>query len=212
MQKERVLVEMRSSRWQDMGARRNFIGNRSYRGSMMKSRFLKSVNDFIIGVALLGFGVFIVCYKNIVKGRISESVGGYLVRPDVYVRMIGVLLIVCSLILVIKSINFRRAGETKGFRFVMSREVALTALALILYSLALEPAGFAISTFLLTMFLTCLYMRKELAGARNPSAPPRLTTRSLLIAAAYSVAMVIVVYVMFAKVLNVVLPSGIFFE
>jgi hypothetical protein len=178
----------------------------------VKTKFLKSVNDFIIGIALLGFGIFITCYKSIVRGRISESVGGYLVRPDVYVRMIGVLLIVCSLILVIKSINFRRAAETKGLRFVMTWEVALTALALILYSVALESVGFAVSTFLLTMFLTCLYMRKERMGGENPPATPRLTARSLIVSAAYSVAMVIVVYVMFAKVLNVVLPSGIFFE
>jgi hypothetical protein len=177
----------------------------------MKSKLLKSVNDFIIGIVLLGFGIFITSYKNIVRGRISESVGGYLVRPDVYVRMIGVLLIVCSLILVIKSINFQRSAETKGFRFVMTREVALTGIALLLYSVALEPVGFAISTFLLTMFLTCLYMRKERRGGENPPAP-RLPLRSLVIAAAYSVAMVIVVYVMFAKLLNVILPSGILFE
>jgi hypothetical protein len=176
----------------------------------VKSKLLKSANDFIIGIALLGFGVFITCYKDIVRGRVSESVGGYLVRPDVYVRMIGVLLIVCSLILVIKSINFRRAAETKGFRFVMTWEVALTGLALFLYAVALEPVGFALSTFLLTMFLTCLYMRKEQMGGENPS--PRLTARSLGIAAAYSVAMVIVVYLMFAKLLNVILPSGILFE
>jgi hypothetical protein len=176
----------------------------------MKSRFLKSVNDFVIGIALLGFGVFITCYKNIVRGRISESVGGYLVRPDVYVRMIGVLLIVCSLILVVKSINFRRSGETEGFRFVMTREVALTGLSLLLYAVSLEPAGFAVSTFLLTMFLTCLYMRKERMAAEPSSA--RLDRRSLAIAAVYSVVMVIVVYLLFAKVLNVILPPGIWLE
>jgi hypothetical protein len=178
----------------------------------MKSRFFRSVNDFVIGIALLGLGIFIASYENIVRGRISESVGGYLVRPDVYVRMIGVLLIACSLILVIKSINFRHSGKTEGFRFVMTREVALTGLSLLLYAVLLEPAGFAVSTFLLTMFLTCLYMRKEQAGAEKPSPAARLDARSLAFAAAYSVAMVIAVYLLFVKVLNVVLPPGMWFE
>jgi hypothetical protein len=140
-------------------------------------------------------------------------VGGYLVRPDVYIRMIGVLLIVCSLILVIKSINFRHSAETTGLRFAMTWEVALTGVSLLLYSVLLEPVGFAISTFLLTMFLTCLYMRKErMAVEEAPAATPHLTVRSLIVAAVYSVVLTIVVYLMFAKVLNVALPSGIFFE
>jgi hypothetical protein len=129
----------------------------------MKTRFLKSVNDFVIGTVLLGFGIFIARYKDIVKGTIAESAGGYLVRPDVYVRLIGVLLIICSLILVIKSINFRfrRPAETRGFHFVITKEVVISCLALLLYAVMLEPAGFNITTFLLTLLLTYMYMRKE---------------------------------------------------
>ncbi|MDR1933388.1 MAG: tripartite tricarboxylate transporter TctB family protein [Spirochaetales bacterium] len=164
------------------------------------------MNDCVIGIALLGVGIFIVQYKSIVKGQISDSAGGYLVRPDVYVRMIGVLLIICSLILVVKSINFRRSAETRGFHFVVTKEVALTGLSLLLYAALLEPVGFNITTFLLTLFLTCMYMRKEKMGEGNPPITRRVVIRSLIVATIYSVAMVIIVYLIFAKALNVILP------
>jgi putative tricarboxylic transport membrane protein len=174
----------------------------------MKVKFLKSVNDFIIGLILLGFGVFITTYKEIVRGTISDSVGGILVRPDVYVRMVGVLLIICSLILVLKSFNYKRSTQTEGFHFVLTKEVALTGLSLLLYAALLEPVGFYISTFLLTFFLTCMYMRKERSGGGKPSLP----RRALIIASVYSVVMVVVVYFIFAKVLNVILPAGDIFS
>ncbi|MDR2588454.1 MAG: tripartite tricarboxylate transporter TctB family protein [Spirochaetales bacterium] len=168
------------------------------------ARFFKSVNDFIIGMALLGLGIFIALYKDIVRGPVSDNAGGILVRPDVYVRMVGVLLIICSLILVLKSIKFSRSAKTEGFHFVMSWEVALTGLSLLLYAVLLYPLGFYITTFLLTMFLTCMYMRRE----RTSGGKKALTRKALLAACVYSVAMVIVVYLIFAKVLKVALPPG----
>ncbi|MDR1315555.1 MAG: tripartite tricarboxylate transporter TctB family protein [Spirochaetales bacterium] len=175
---------------------------------MMKVKFLKSVNDFIIGVVLLGVGIFFTTYKEIVKGPVSDSVGGILVRPDVYVRMVGVLLVICSLIMVLKSINYRRSDKTEGFHFVLTREVALTGISLLLYAALLEPVGFFISTFLLTLFLTCMYMRRERGGEGKPP----LTRKAVLIAAVYSILMVIVVHLIFAKVLNVFLPAGDIFS
>jgi putative tricarboxylic transport membrane protein len=174
----------------------------------MKVKFFKSVNDFIIGILLLGFGIFIATYKDIVKGTISDSVGGILVRPDVYVRMVSVLLIICSLILVLKSINYRRSGKTEGFRFVMTKEVALTGISLLLYAALLEPVGFYVSTFLLTLFLTCMYMRRERSGEGKPP----LSKKAVIVAAVYSIAMVIVVHLVFAKVLKVILPVGDIFS
>jgi hypothetical protein len=170
---------------------------------MMKSNLFKSVNDVIIGAALLIVGVFITFYDNIIKGTVSDSVGGYLVRPDVYVRMIGVLLAVCSLILILKAINFKRVAETEGFQFVMTKEVALTGLSLLLYAVLLDPVGFYITTFLLTMFLTLMYMRLERKGEGQG-----LVRRNVIVAAIYSVVMVIVIHLIFAKVLNVILPVG----
>ena len=173
----------------------------------MKTRFLKSVNDFIIGIVLLGAGIFIATHQNIVKGIISDSPGGILVRPDVYVRMLGVLLIICSLLLVFKSINFTGKGETQGFHFVLTKDVLFTGIALLLYAVLLEPAGFYITTFVVCLFLTCMYMRRERMGEGKPP----LTRRAVVIAAIYSLVMVVVVYLLFAKVLNVVLPAGYIF-
>jgi hypothetical protein len=156
----------------------------------------------------MGAGIFIVQYRDIVRGQISDSVGGVLVRPDVYVRMIGVLLIICSLILVIKSINYKRSGKTEGFHFVLTKEVALTGISLLLYAALLEPAGFYISTFLLTLFLTCMYMRKEKSGEGKKL----LSRGAIIVALVYSIVMVVVVHLIFAKVLNVVLPVGDIFS
>jgi hypothetical protein len=174
----------------------------------MRVKFFKSINDFIIGIILLGVGAFIATYDQIVKGTISDSVGGILVRPDVYVRMIGVLLVICSLILVIKSMNYKRSGKTEGFQFVMTKEVALTGISLLLYAALLNPIGIYLSTFLLTLFLTCMYMRRERSGEGKPP----LSRRAGIIASVYSIVMVVVVHFIFAKVLNVILPSGDIFS
>jgi hypothetical protein len=173
---------------------------------MEKPKLLKSVNDFIIGVFLFALGLFVLTTKRVMDGSVNVTDGGIWVRPDVYVRLIGGLISLCSAILIGKSLNFKRQAETSGFHFVICREVVLTAAALIVYAFLLTRIGFAVSTFLLTLSLTCVYIQKEKQGGSRPPLTGKITVKDLIIAAVYSVVLDVVVWLIFSKVLHVALP------
>jgi hypothetical protein len=169
---------------------------------MEKPRLLKSVNDFVIGVFLFALGLFVLTTKRVVDGSIKVTDGGIWVRPDVYVRLIGGLISLCSAVLIGKSLNFKRQAETSGFHFVICRELVFTTAALIVYAFLLTRIGFAISTFLLIFFLTCIYIRKEKQGENKPP----LRVKDLIIAAVYSGVLDVMVWLIFSKFLHVALP------
>lgn len=175
---------------------------------MDKPRFLKSTNDFVIGAVLLVLGLWVLFTKSIVTGNVvtNNSGGGIWVRPDMYVRLIGGLLAFFSLVLMIKAINFTKSADTTGIQFVLSREVVYTTVALIVYVFILSRIGFAVSTFLLTSFLACLYIRKERSGEGKPPMTKHEIKRDLIIVAVYSVVMDVAVYFLFTRVLHVALP------
>jgi hypothetical protein len=167
---------------------------------------IRNVNDCIIGIALLALGVYVLTTNDIVQGNIATSAGGPLVRPDVYVRLIGGCMAFFAAILVIKAINFSGTAETRGFHFVISRETVLTVAGLIVYTLLLSLIGFAVSTFLLIFFLTCLYIRKEKSGAGKAVLTGKTPRWDLGIALVYSVLLDMAVYLLFSRVLHVALP------
>ena len=174
---------------------------------MARIKLIKNINDFIIGVVLFILGIYVIFTDGIVIGVIPANLpGGYLTRPDVYVRLIGGFLALCAAVLVIKSINFKRTADIKGFRFVISLEIVLTVVALIGYTALLTRIGFFASTFLLTFFLTALYLRKEKNGNGKPPLTRKEIIKDLITILVYSVLLVLGVYVVFTYVLFVALP------
>ena len=174
---------------------------------MPKTKLIKNTNDFVIGMALLILGLYVIFTDQIVHGVIPAHLpGGFLTRPDVYVRLIGGFLALCAAILVVKSINFERTANTTGFKFVISLEIVLTVLALVAYTWMLTRIGFFISTFVLLLFLTTMYLRKEKIGKGKPPMSRKEIVKDLVTIFVYSVLMVIGVYFVFTRVLFVALP------
>ena len=173
---------------------------------MAKRKLLKNTNDFIIGMVLLILGIYVVFSKDIIHGNIPIHTGGILIRPDVYVRIIGGFLAFFALIITIKAINFFGTSDTKGFRFVLTREVVLTIAALIIYTVLLSLIGFFISTFLLIFFLACMYLRREKTGPDRPPLTRKEIIRDLIIIFVYTTLLVLFVYFIFTRVLYVALP------
>jgi hypothetical protein len=169
-------------------------------------KLIRSVNDLVIGTALLLLGIFILTTRHVMQGTADTGAGGILVRPDVYVRVIGGCIAFFSLILIVKSFNFRKTGKTEGFAFALNKEVALTVAALVLYALLLPVIRFFASTFLLLFFLTVLYLRKEGVGEAAGKPHRKVVVRQLTIAAVYSVFLTLFVYFIFSNVLKVSLP------
>lgn len=171
-----------------------------------KPKLFKSVNDAVIGTLLLILGIFILTTKHVMLGTADTGSGGVLVRPDVYVRLIGGCIAFFAFVLIVKSINFRKLKETAGFSFALNKEVVLTVVALILYVLALPVVRFFASTFLLLFFLTHLYMQKELSSEADAAPSLKIFVRRSPAAAAYSMVLTIAVFLIFSYVLKVALP------
>ena len=169
----------------------------------LKSTKIKSMNDFVSGLILSGVSLYLIFGKNIVQGKVTTGPGGPLVRADMYIRMLGILMLLLSAIMVIRSVNFRKAVETKGFSFTITRESIFTAFALAGFIIFLKPLGFGITTFLFSFFVVCLYSIKENQGKGFGR---REKIKKALFAALFSLILVAVVYLVFAKILLVTLP------
>jgi hypothetical protein len=169
----------------------------------IKSSKIKSMNDFISGIALMAASVWLLVSKNITEGRIITGEGGAFVRADMYIRMLGGLMFFLAFLMVIRSINFRRTAETKGFSFTLTKESLLTVAVLVVFIIALKPVGFGVSTFLFSFFEVCLYMHKENEGK---GLGRREMIKKAAFAGVFSLILVAVVYLLFAKVLLVTLP------
>jgi hypothetical protein len=161
------------------------------------------MNDFISGLLLLGFGIFLMTSDAIVEGEAATNVSSYLVGADTYLRLLGLLVAFFSAVLIVRSINYKKVKETEAFGFVIKLESLLTVIALIVYIVFLPVIGFGITTFFLSLFLTCLYMRKENKGQQFTR---RMILKKFLIALIFSLILVIAVYCIFTKVLQASLP------
>ena len=170
---------------------------------VLKSNKIKSMNDFIIGLALMAASVWLMVSKNITEGRIINGEGGIFVRADMYIRMLGGLMFFLAFLMVIHAINFKNSAETKGFSFAITKESFLTIIALIVFIAVLKPVGFGMTTFAFTFFEVCLYMRKE---NERKGIGRRELIKKVVFAALFSLILEVIVYLVFVKVLLVILP------
>ena len=170
----------------------------------LKSRWIKSINDFLVVIFMAALGVFLCVSDKVVEGNLTNlHAGGILVRADMYIRLIGGILILLAVLLFIKNLNFNKSVETEGFKFNTSVQSLLTIVSLIIYTLFLHRIGFAIDTFLLSFFLVFMYMKKE---NKDVAMTRPVLVRMLIMTCVFSLLLVIVVYVIFGKLLYVSLP------
>ena len=154
---------------------------------------------------MLVLGLYIIFNKGIIKNNVALNTGGIFARADVYIRMIAGLIAFLAFLLILKSINFSKSKEVKGFIFVMNKEIALTALSLVVYTFVLPRIGFTISTSVLMFFLVFMLSVRELTGGERKLTRKELH-KLLLISVIYTIVLVVVVYLVFSKLLGVSLP------
>ena len=173
---------------------------------MMQIKFIKNVNDFVIGLALLALGCYVLFTDKIIFGNVMKTPGGPLVHPAVYARLLGGILTFLAAILVIKSFNWSRKAVVVPFHFIMTPHIFLTVVALIIYTFLLPRIGFIVTTFVLNFFLTCLFLHREKTGEGKPQLMKKDIIRSLIHITIYSTILLIVIYFLFTRVLFVNLP------
>jgi len=164
------------------------------------------MNDFVIGLALLALGCYVLFTDKVIFGNVMKTPGGPLVHPAVYARLLGGILTFLAALLVLKSFNWTRKAVIVPFHFIMTPHIFLTLAALILYTFVLPHAGFVVSTFVLNFFLTCVFLHRERTGEGKPQPGRKDIIRSLVHITVYSALLLIFIYFLFTKVLFVNLP------
>ena len=170
----------------------------------LKSSKIKNMSDFVIGLALLAGGLWLMFSSNITEGRIltAHQVQGML-RADTYIKVLGGLVSFLAFIMVVRSFNFDKTSETQAFKFSMSKESLLTFVGLALFIILLRPLGFALVTFLFSFSIICLYMFKEI---KNKGLDRGKLIKKVIFTVVFSLLLVLAVYLIFGKVLLVQLP------
>ncbi len=152
---------------------------------------------------------------GIISNIPKMSTGGFFSRADVYIKGIGAILAFVSLLLIIKSINFTRSSDISPLKIQLNKEIVITAILLILYTLTLPGYGFFVTTPILLFILNLMYALKEQKAQtqRKPdeSTPAQIikkhSLRSTIITAlGYSAALTLVLYLIFVKLLHVIFP------
>lgn len=171
---------------------------------------IKKTNDFILGILMTGVGMFLLFSSKIVTNISMNDSGGYFARADVYVKMLGAILALSSIILIIKSLGFDKnkldkKNEPTKFNFDITDTVCYIILSMVIYAVFLPLIGFKISTFVMLFYLCMLFSIKEQNKKLNKYTKQeviKIGIRSFI----YSLISVIVLYFVFTKGLNVQLP------
>ena len=172
---------------------------------MGMKKHIKHMNDFVLGILMVAFGLFLV-FGKITQMEVQTGQGGFFARSDIWLRGMAALLIFVSVVLIIRSINFKKADEVEGFKFYLDSTVVATVIALILYAVALPKLGFIISSLVITFYLVFLYSVKE-NNWKVTSLPQGQLVKLLVKSVITSVVMLAVLWVVFGKLLAIQLPT-----
>lgn len=147
-------------------------------------------------------------FGKVTETEVKTGQGGFLVRSDVWLRMMGIFLAVVAVVLIIRAMDFSKKGnqEAEPFHFYLDSTVVAVTASLIAYALALPKIGFFISTFVACMYLVILFSVKE--QSLTFRTVPKNAWGKLLIKGLVTAAILLVVFwFVFGKLLSIQLPE-----
>ena len=161
------------------------------------------MNDFLAVILMAAVGCFL-CFSDLIVAEKVTGVpaGGLFVRADIYLRLLGGLLLFLTFLLFIKNLNFKKA-ETTSIHIPISSQAVYTIISLVVYTFLLHFIGFALDTFLVSFFLIFLYMKIE---NKNTVMTRPVFRRMLVTNVIFSAGLVVLIYVLFGMLLGVSLP------
>lgn len=168
---------------------------------------IKVMNDFVLGVIMLVLSIYLFLTDQVVNRLPKTEQGGFFARSDVYIYMLAAILGIVSLIIIIKSLNFKKE-EVRKFKFAINDTIIYTVVALVLYVLLFSTVGFIISTFIMVLFLCMMYSVKEKNEKLKEYTKQELI-KMIIRAFIYSIATVIILKLVFENGLSVQLPKGL---
>ncbi|MGI5174343.1 tripartite tricarboxylate transporter TctB family protein [Treponema sp. OMZ 840] len=170
---------------------------------------IKHMNNFVLSIFTFAIGSYITFAPGVVTNMSSKQEGGFFARPDVYLKMLSVSLMLLALILAFKSIgkiNDSKENTDNKFHFYLNREIVYATIALILYAFLLPIVGFAITTTVLVFYLVFLFATPSLRDIQDTVLKKREIKKLLIMDFAYTVILVVLMYLLFTYLFGISLP------
>ena len=164
---------------------------------------IRSTNDLLLALLMGGVSVFLLTSKKIITG-VENGLGGTWAQASTYIHLLAGILLALSVLQLIYAINFKSGGAHQKLRIPISREIVITAAALVLYALLLPVLTFFPCTLALNIVLCGTFAMKENQG--DPELKGKLPKKQLIAVVIYSVVLTIVLWVLFTQILKCVLP------
>ena len=174
---------------------------------MEKKEFMKKVirstNDLLLAILMAGVSIFLLSSDKIITG-VENGLGGFWAQASSYITLLAGILLGLSVLQLIYAINFKGVGEHTGLHIPISKEIVITAVALVLYALLLPVLTFFPCTLVLNIVLCGTFALKENQG--NEELKGKLPKKQVLSIVIYSVALTVCLWLLFTEVLKGVLP------
>ena len=148
-------------------------------------KVIRSTNDLLLAILMAGVSIF-------------------LLSSDKNITLLAGILLGLSVLQLIYAINFKGVGEHTGLHIPISKEIVITAVALVLYALLLPVLTFFPCTLVLNIVLCGTFALKENQG--NEELKGKLPKKQVLSIVIYSVALTVCLWLLFTEVLKCVLP------
>lgn len=167
-------------------------------------KVIRSTNDFVLAILMGAVSIFLLTNGKIITG-VENGLGGVWAQASTYIKLLAGILLGLSILQMIYAINFKgdESAHSK-LHIPVSKEITITAVALVLYALLLPVLTFFPCTLALNMVLCAAFAKKENEG--NEALKGKLPKKQLIAIIIYSVVLTVVLWAVFTQLLNCVLP------
>lgn len=163
---------------------------------------IRDVKDLILGVLSAAFGAYLTFSDGIISGFSLMSDISFFARAEIYIKFLGILLMILGVIIFIRSIGFGKAKIRENTeRIAVKKETVITAAALAVYIVLFSVMGYFIPTLLLVGLLTGVYRYREESDLPVQERTPRVRAAAEILI--YSVVVVAGLYIIFTEFLGV---------
>lgn len=165
---------------------------------------IKNANDLLLSVLMGAVGIFLLTNKKIITG-VENGLGGVWAQASTYIHLLAGILLGLAVLQLIYAINFKKSDDVKKLTIPVSKEIIITAVALVLYGLLLPVVTFFPCTIALIFVLCATFAMKENEGDPELKGK-KLPKKQLITIVIYSVVLTIILWVLFTQILKCVLP------
>lgn len=122
-------------------------------------KFIRSSNDLLLSILMGAVAAFLLTNQKIIIG-VENGLGGMWAQASTYIHLLAGILLAMAILQLIYAIDFKGAAEHKKLHIPVSKEIVITAAALVLYALLLPVLTFFPCTLALNIVLCATFAPK----------------------------------------------------